>query len=84
MQNFYFTFGTDPQYPYGINDYVLIRCPDAGTACKLFNAIHPKRPTHNVMNCAFMYNETQWEMGVKKHYTGREPVETITISRAGD
>ena len=24
MKNYYFTFGTDPQYPYGIDDYTKI------------------------------------------------------------
>lgn len=78
-KNFYFTFGTDPRYPFGYNDYVLILCKDARTACKLFDAVHPPR-TEGIMNCAFMYGEEQWEKGVKEHYQGREPIEVISVT----
>ena len=82
MQNFYFTFGTDPQFPFGYHDYVLIRCADAEQACKLFDAMH--KPQHEgLMNCAFMYSEAQWEKNVKIHYKGREPAELIVVSRPG-
>lgn len=78
-KNFYFTFGSDPAYPYGRDDYVKITCADEGTACKLFNALHPKRPGHNVMNCAFMYNQIQWDSEVKQWYEGREPIQEVTV-----
>lgn len=82
--NFYFTFGTDPLFPYGYHDYVLIRCRDESDACRLFNARFPKRPGHNVMNCAFMYNEAQWEKSVKQHYADREPAESIIVMKPGN
>ena len=81
VHSFYFTFGTDPLFPYGYHDYVLIICRDESEACKLFNTLHPKRLGSNVMNCAFMYNETQWELNTKKYYAGRDPVETIIVTR---
>lgn len=82
LHNFYFTFGTDTHYPYGYDDYVLIRCEDAEQACKLFDAVH--KPRHEgVMNCAFMYGEEEWDYVVKKQYEDRAPVETIIISRTG-
>ncbi len=84
IHSFYFTFGTDPLFPYGYHDYVLIMCSNEGEACKLFNALHPKRTGSNVMNCAFMYNEAQWEKGVKQHYVGRDPIEQIIVVRSGN
>lgn len=81
MQSFYFTFGSDPEFPFGWNDYVLIQCANEGEACRLFNAVFPKRPKSNCMNCAFMYNKLQWERGVKTHYEGREPAASIIVSR---
>lgn len=78
---FYFTFGTDPQYPFGVNDYVLIRCKDGKTACSLFNALHPKRPGSDCMNCAFVYSEEEWEHSVKQYYVGREPIESVIVER---
>lgn len=83
LRNFYFTFGSDPEFPYGRDDYVLIMCRDEGEACRLFNAVHPKRHKTNVMNCAFMYNEKQWEIGVQKYYRDTEPIETIIVTRRG-
>lgn len=83
MENIYFTFGTDPRFPFGQNDYVVVRCDDIDTACDLFNAVHPKRPGSNAVNCAFIYHEDVWERHCKQHYKGREPVETITVNRAG-
>ena len=83
MSNFYFTFGTDPDFPFGPDDYVLIQCSDIGDAVRLFKALHPNRPKTNCLNCAFFYNEAQWQTGTKKYYEGRDPAETITVSRTG-
>ena len=79
--SFYFTFGSDPQYPFGRDDYVRITCADAGTACKLFNALHPKRPGSDCMNCAFMYDQSRWDAEVKRWYEGREPIESVIVDR---
>lgn len=78
-RNFYFTFGSDLEYPFGRDDYVRITCRDMGTACKLFNALHPRRLGSNAMNCAFMYDQQAWDRGVKQHYEGREPIESVTV-----
>ena len=83
MANFYFTFGSDPQFPYGRDDYVLVQCKDMGEAYKLFKAIHPNRPLTNTLNCAFVYNEQQWQTGARKYYEGQDPIETIAVSRTG-
>ena len=80
MENFYFTFGSDPEFPYGRDDYVLIKADDVGTAVGLFRAVHPNRPKSNCLNCAFMYNEAQWEL-TKQYYIGVDPIETISIER---
>lgn len=82
-RNFYFTFGSDPEYPFGRDDYVRITCRDAGTACNLFNALYPKRPGSDAMNCAFMYDQSAWDRDVKQWYEGREPIESVTVETGG-
>lgn len=77
--SFYFTFGSDPEYPFGRDDYVRITCKNAETACKLFNALHPKRPGSDAMNCAFMYDQYAWDRDVKQWYKGREPIEEVAV-----
>lgn len=74
---FFFTFGTDPQYPYGINDYVLVLAKTEAEAVDKFQEKHPNRPRSNAVNCAFWYNEKQWDSRTKQYYEGREPAEVI-------
>ena len=81
MTNTYFTFGSDPDYPYERGDYVLIRAQDIYEAVKVFNAIHPKRPGSNCVNCAEIYTQEQWLHMVRQYYGGRDPVEEIVIKR---
>ena len=52
-KRFYFTFGTDPDYPYGRNDYVLVEAQNLNQAIDIFTMIHPKRPGSDCVNCFF-------------------------------
>lgn len=79
-KRFYFTFGTDPDYPYGRNDYVLVEAQNLNQAIDIFTMIHPKRPGSDCVNCAFWYDEEQFLPYIEKHYHGAAPVETITLT----
>lgn len=78
-QSFYFTFGTDPAYPYGINDYVEVKAHSLNEAAILFNAVHPPRPGSDLVNCAFMYTERQFNEFRAELYN-YPPVEVIELS----
>lgn len=76
-----FTFGSDPRYPFGPNDYVEIEAEDINQACLLFQAVHPNRPGSDCVNCAFFYSEQKFNEFRDLHYRGVEPIETITVRR---
>ena len=59
MSKFYFTYGSDPQFPFCYG-YTEIEAPDFPTATKIFRALHPNRPKSNSLNCAFFYTEEQF------------------------
>lgn len=82
MQKFYFTFGSDPQFPYGRDDYVMVKAESGLQACNLFRAVHPNRKGSNFLNCSEVYTEEQFEPIWIKYYPGRPPIESITVTRA--
>ena len=77
----YFTFGSDPRYPYGRNDYVEVEAENMWQACELFKSVHPNRPGSGCLNCAFYYPEEEFNK-FRQRYYDREPIETITVRRA--
>lgn len=77
MKEFYFTFGTDPAYPYGIDDYVLVRAEDQAEARRKFKAVHPNRPGSPCINCAFVYTQEEFDSFRDKYYKDVSPAETI-------
>ena len=80
MEKFYFTFGTDPLYPYGINDYVVVEADGVNEACCLFNMVHPQREGSDLVNCAFIYGEEQFYKNCAKYYPGMQPKEIISLN----
>lgn len=60
---FYFTFGSDPEYPFGRDKFVLVKANGLKAAILKFKARHPNRPGSNTVNCAAWYNEKQWARG---------------------
>lgn len=74
----YFTFGTDPLFPFGINDYVVVEAEGLNEACCLFNLVHP--PRHDdVVNCAFIYSEETFNLFRDQYYKDVEPAEVIRL-----
>lgn len=60
MSKFYFTYGTDPAYPFR-GGWTEIEAPDMLTACKLFRAYHPDRPgSAGLLNYADIYSEDRF------------------------
>lgn len=65
---FYFTFGSDPGFPYP-NAYIIILAENEPDAIKKFRGKFPDR-NEGVINCAFWYTEEQWcETKNKTSYT---------------
>lgn len=77
MKNFYFTFGSDPQFPFGRDDYVLVKANDLGEAVRMFDLVHPRRPGSNCVNCAFFYEEDDFLRFKDEYYPG-DPIEVLS------
>ncbi len=78
MHKYYFTYGSDPQYPYHRGQYVVVFADSMQEAVELYRIKYPD--VHKgIINCAFYYNESQWEK-IKIQYPGRyqgQPEEVI-------
>lgn len=64
MDFFYFTYGTDPGYPFE-GGYTLIFADNVKEATKLFRNRHPDRH-EGFFNCAFIYTADEFEEVFKK------------------
>ena len=74
MNKYYFTFGTNPQFPFGEHEFVMIEAESIREAAEIFRKLWPDRPGHEgVLNCADCYTESQFTPIRKKHYDGKEP-----------
>lgn len=59
MPKFYFTYGTDPDYPFQ-GGWTEIEAPDADIAKDIFSVVHPDRHP-GILNCAFGYTEEEFK-----------------------
>ncbi len=59
MKKFYFTFGTDRQYPFYLG-YIIIYAPNGKVAREIFKAYFPNRPGSSAINCSFIYSEEEF------------------------
>lgn len=57
--NFYFTYGTDPQFPFK-NGWTLVVADNARRAAAAFREYHPDE-NDGVLNCAFVYDQEGME-----------------------
>ena len=76
-RSYFYTFGTDPHFPFGINDYVEVHADDANEADQKFKSRFPCRRGSTLLNCAFIYNEENWEKVYREHYAGKKPAMVI-------
>ena len=84
QRNFYFTFGSDPKFPFGPYDFVVVQAADIDQACRIFNEYHPPRAGSTLVNCAFIYPEAEFNSFRDKWYAGREPAEVIGPRRSSN
>lgn len=82
VNRLYFTFGTDPQFDYGINDYVLVIGTDVKDCIEAFRREHPNRPGSDVLNCADYYKPEDWDRVGKAYYDKKDPSEIIVSASA--
>jgi len=80
MNNYYFTFGTNEHYPYGINDYVEISANTEAEARDMFNRVHPP-VVCDFLNCAFVYSEKEFNSFRDKYYKGVLPAERLVATQ---
>lgn len=77
MNEYYFTFGSNPLFPYGINDYVLVYAENRNAACDKFSAKYPNRPKSGCINCAFVYSKEEFDKFRDRFYKGVNPIDVI-------
>lgn len=78
LNNYYITFGSNPQYPYQ-NRYMVVKAVDESLARRQFMRVHPNPypDQEDVANFSFIYNEKDWRESVSTYYNGQEPVEVL-------
>jgi hypothetical protein len=82
MPKFYYTYGTDPVYPFQ-GGWTEIEAPDRTAADLAFKAYHPCRPGGRFLNCADVYSEREFlpsDMLLNGNY-GLWCQEEITLTR---
>ena len=82
IHRYFYTFGTDPAYPYGADDFVEVRAKTGNEADKKYKEVIPNRPGSHLLNCAFVYGEEKWigdgTNSIRdKYYKGKEPAKII-------
>ena len=69
MNRYFYTFGSDPGFPYQ-NGWVEVRAASREEADRKFRARFPDR-SNGVMNCSFFYDEEKWsQMDPEHRWTG--------------
>lgn len=76
-ERLYFTFGSDPQYPYTRDDYVIAIGTDDHDCIKAFRKKHPNRPGSDAVNAASWYNTDKWGEISEKYYKDTAPKEIL-------
>lgn len=64
---FYFTFGSNEQFPYP-NSYLVVVAQSERVARAIFQDKYPNRPGSNLLNCSFIYTQKEWDESVSKYY----------------
>lgn len=58
LNNYYFTFGTNEQYPYR-DGYLIVKAENANDVVQKYRSRYPDIDD-GIINCAFIYSEDQW------------------------
>ena len=78
MSSFYYTFGSDPGFPYQ-NGWVEVKAASRAEAHQKFRARFPDQPGHEgIMNYSYCYSQKQWtKMDPERNWPGWRLCETI-------
>lgn len=67
LNTYYYTFGTDAAFPYS-GGWVEVRATSWEEAHEKFRAKFPDRHGHaGIINCAFFYDQVQWDNSIMSH-----------------
>lgn len=77
LKNFYFTFGSAKQFPYGRGQYVVVKAQDIREAARKYKRKYPNPHDDEVLNCADYYSQQAWDERIKQYYGDTEPAEVI-------
>lgn len=74
-KKYYFTFGSHEQFPYQ-NTYLTVEAPSRALAIKEYRKHYPD-VNRDIVNCAFIYNEQEWQERTYQYYP-HPPAEELT------
>ena len=60
LRYYYFTFGTDPDYPFA-GGWVTVAAPSRQAAVQIFLLYYPNETGADVLNCADVYTEEEFK-----------------------
>lgn len=73
----YFTYGSDSNYPFARGEYVVVRAPSYEDAIAEYQKKYPNRVAETV-NAAFIYSQEEWNRICLEHYNGISPADVIS------
>lgn len=76
MNKYYFTFGTAEHFPFKAKEYLVVCASSMNEAAKIFRTNYPDH-TPGLLNCAFVYDEKQFEPIKEKIFYSGEPVKVL-------
>lgn len=77
MNRYFFTFGSDPQFPFQ-NTYLVIEAKDINQAIGIFRLLYPDRHP-GVYNASDCYTEAEWDDRASKYYANRPAAQIIRL-----
>jgi len=72
----YFTYGSDSNYPFTRGEYVVVQAPSYADAIAEYQKKYPNRVAETV-NAAFIYSQEEWNSIYLEHYNGISPADVI-------
>lgn len=76
MNNYYITFGSAEYFPYGRDEYVLVKADNEMLARKTYRKVHPDYH-EGILNFSSIYNEEEWNEISDKYYKDIKPAEIL-------
>lgn len=77
MNKYFYTFGSDPQFPYGLEDFVEVHAETRNEADQKFQQAFPNYCGSSCLNCAWVYSEKSWLPNWRAYYHEKPPVKII-------